>query len=112
MESYFPDVSGGTQSRVARERVLEDLRVLTDDAEMLLSATVGEVGEKISEARERLKAGLVRAKATLADLQQKGLASAQAAAKKTDTAIRTHPYESVGIALGVGLLVGFVLGRR
>ncbi len=112
MESYFPEVNGGTQSQVARERVLEDLRVLADDAEMLLSATVGEVGEKVGEARERLKAGLVRAKATLADMQQKGLASAQAAARKADNAVRTHPYESVGIALGVGVLLGFVLGRK
>jgi ElaB/YqjD/DUF883 family membrane-anchored ribosome-binding protein len=32
-------------------------------------------------------------------------------AKATDKVIRRHPYESIGIAFGVGLLVG-VLARR
>ena len=54
MESYFPDVDGSTQSQIARERVLEDLRNLAADAELLLSATVGEVSEKAAEARERV----------------------------------------------------------
>jgi len=112
MESYFPDVDGGTQSQIARERVLEDLRNLAADAELLLSATMGEVGEKAAVAREQLKAGLARAKVTLAELQQKGIASAQAAAKKADSTIRSHPYESVGIAVGVGLLIGYILGRK
>jgi ElaB/YqjD/DUF883 family membrane-anchored ribosome-binding protein len=29
-----------------------------------------------------------------------------------DKAVRTHPYESVGIGFAVGLLVGFLIGRR
>jgi ElaB/YqjD/DUF883 family membrane-anchored ribosome-binding protein len=111
MENYFPNVTG-TQSQLARERILEDLRILIADAEMLLNATVGEVSEKASEARERLKAALARARITLTELQQKGLASVQAAANKADVTIRDHPYESVGIALGVGFLIGLVLGRR
>ena len=33
------------------------------------------------------------------------------AAKATDQVIRGHPYESIGIALGVGLLIGVLAGR-
>jgi len=34
------------------------------------------------------------------------------AAKATDRTIREHPYESIGIAFGVGLLIGVLVARR
>jgi ElaB/YqjD/DUF883 family membrane-anchored ribosome-binding protein len=111
MESYFPHVTSG-QTQLARERVLDDLRVLVADAEMLLSATLGDVSEKAAEAREQLKAGLIRARAAIAELQEKGMASARAAARRADTSIRDHPYESLGIAMGVGVVIGLLLGRK
>ena len=111
MESYFPTDSG-TQSQAARERVLEDLHVLIVDAETLLNATVSDMSEKVAVARDRLKAGLLQAKTTLSELQRKGWESAQVAVKKTDSTIRSHPYEAVAISVGVGILVGLALGRR
>ena len=39
-------------------------------------------------------------------------ASAKAAAKRADTVIRDHPYESIGIAFGIGLLVGVLVKRK
>jgi uncharacterized protein (TIGR03382 family) len=99
-------------SRLARERVMADLKTLATDAEELLKATAGDVSEKAKEARSRVSAALDRAKATYADLQEHGIESARAAAKQADQAIRTHPYESVGIAFGLGLLLGAVLRRR
>jgi ElaB/YqjD/DUF883 family membrane-anchored ribosome-binding protein len=33
-------------------------------------------------------------------------------ARRTDRRIRTHPYQSLAIALGAGLLVGLVAGKR
>lgn len=111
MESYFPQLSG-TQRRRARERVLDDLRVLAGDAEMLLNATLGEVGDKAGAARERLKAGLARTKAALGELQLKGLATARAASTNVDDAIRDHPFETAGIALGIGFLLGLVLSKK
>jgi len=35
-----------------------------------------------------------------------------AGAKYTDTAIRDNPYQSIAVALGVGVLLGLVVGRR
>ena len=101
-----------SQSRQARERVMADLRTLASDAEDLLKATAGDVSDKAKEARTRVSAALDRAKTTYADLQEHGVESARAAAKQADEAIRSHPYESVGIAFGLGLLLGAVLRRR
>lgn len=111
METHFPD-TGQRESQVARERVMEDLRTLVTDAEALLRATADDASEKAKEARAKLAAGLDKAKATYDELQAQGIETAKAAAKKADETIRAHPYESIGIALGVGVLLGLLLRRK
>jgi len=92
----------------ANERAAKDLKALAHDAEELMKATAGQAGEKISEVRKRLASALESAKATCHRLEEKTIA----AAKATDQTIRDHPYESIGIAFGVGLLVGVLVARR
>ncbi len=95
-------------SHEANRRLTSDLKLVMRDAEDLLKATAGEAGEKAKEVRERLATALESAKATCESLQD---ATAEAA-KATDHVIREHPYESIGIAFGVGLLIGVLVGRR
>lgn len=111
METHFESMETA-HGVLARERVMADLRSLIHDSEDLLKATAGDVGEKAKEARSRLTAALDRARATCEQLQGQTLATAQAAAKKADTAIRSHPYESMGMAFGIGLLVGVLITRK
>jgi ElaB/YqjD/DUF883 family membrane-anchored ribosome-binding protein len=92
----------------ANERLVTDVKLLMRDAENLLKATAGEADEKVKEVRARLAKTVESAKATYDDLQDKTVR----AAKATDSVIREHPYESIGIAFGVGLLVGLIVGRR
>jgi len=92
----------------ANQRLAGDLKVVMHDAEELLKATTNEAGEKVKEIRSRLARTLESAKATCENLQEK----AAQAAKATDHVIREHPYESIGIAFGVGLLIGILASRR
>jgi ElaB/YqjD/DUF883 family membrane-anchored ribosome-binding protein len=89
-------------------KVVEDLGTLARDAEAMLHATSGQTGEKITELRGRLASTLESAKATCHRLQDKAVAGAKVA----DKTIREHPYESIGVAFGVGLLIGVLVGRR
>ena len=111
METHFPEMES-SPSRVARERVMADMRALARDAESLLRATADDVSEKAKEARVQLMAAVEKAKATYEDMQAQGIESAKAAAKKADETIRAHPYESVGVAFGVGVLIGVLLRRK
>ena len=111
MEAKY-DPMDTVYSAQARERVLADLQTLTRDAEELVKATAGDVSEKAKEARTRLAAALDRAKTTCVHLQEQTVATAKAAAKKADTVIPDHPYESIGAAFGIGLLIGVLVGRR
>jgi ElaB/YqjD/DUF883 family membrane-anchored ribosome-binding protein len=85
-----------------------DLKAVVRDAEELVKATAGQAGEKLAEVRHRLTAALESAKATCHRLEEKAVA----AAKVTDQTIRAHPYESIGIAFGLGLLVGVLVARK
>lgn len=111
METHFNEIEQA-HSTLARERVLADLRTLARDSEDLLKATAGDVSDKAKEARQRVLLALDKARATCDDMQEQTMARARAAAKKADTVIRDHPYESIGISFGVGLLIGVLVGRR
>ncbi len=111
METNYETIEKA-HSTLARERVMADLHALTRDAESLLKATAGDVSDKAKEARTRVTEALERAKSTYANLQQQTFASAKAAAKRADTVIRDHPYETIGVAFGIGLLLGVVITRK
>jgi ElaB/YqjD/DUF883 family membrane-anchored ribosome-binding protein len=90
------------------EQLLEDLREVVQDGEELLRAGANELNERGSMARERLSAALDRAKETGRKLQKQTIAGAKA----TDRAIRSNPYQSIGIAFGVGVLLGAIFNRK
>jgi ElaB/YqjD/DUF883 family membrane-anchored ribosome-binding protein len=111
METHFENMEHA-HSTLARERVVADLKSLVRDSEDLLKATAGDVSEKVKETRSRLTAALERAKGTCEGLQHQTAATAREAARKADTVIREHPYESLGVAFGVGLLIGVLVIHR
>ena len=94
--------------RTETDKLVKDLKTAANDAEELIKATTGEIGEKSREARLRLKTALETARESCEALQEKAVEGAKA----TDRTIRTHPYESLGVALGVGVLLGLLLARK
>lgn len=94
-----------------RDKLMSDLRVVIEDAEELLKLTAGQAGEKVAEMRSRIQDRLVRAKGDLAQLQAAALEQARHAAKATDEFVHDRPWTSVGIAAGIGVLVGMLIAR-
>ncbi len=90
------------------EKLLQDLKVVIRDGEALLRAGAKDLGERGSAARERLAAALEVAKDTQRRLQE----GATTSAKATNQLIQEHPYESLGIAFGIGILLGIFANRR
>ena len=90
------------------EKLVTDLKRVVRDSEELLHDTAGVMGEKAHEIRERLTRTLESAKASCSRLQEKAKESAEA----TDKMIRTHPYQSIGIAFGIGVLIGVLVRRK
>jgi len=114
---------------------------LADDAFALLEATVHVTGQKVQRARKRLEVALKRGKAAGEDLMEdsaelgsdniKQLRERITVAldhgkeiyddvhddvarrtKAADHTVRENPYQVMGIALGVGAIVGFIVSFR
>jgi ElaB/YqjD/DUF883 family membrane-anchored ribosome-binding protein len=90
------------------ERLAGNLKSVMEGAEEVMNATAGQTEEKVRELRGRLAAALESAKTAYQRLQDGTVAAARA----TDKTIRHHPYESIGIAFGLGLLVGVLVARK
>ena len=81
---------------------------VTQDAENFVRETASGLGDKAREARARLAASLASAKANLSRLNEKAVESAKA----TDRVIRDHPYQTIGVAFGIGILIGVLVARK
>ncbi len=92
----------------ATNRLITDLKRIVRNSEELLQTTKDAVGDKAQDVRERLSDALDTAKRTCRDLEGKASESAKAA----DKTIRHYPYQSIGIAFGVGLLMGVLTTRK
>jgi len=94
------------------DRLVQDLRTLVADAEDLVKATAAETGERIKNARTRLEGHLRVARARLDEAQLALVEQSKVAAAAGDRFARENPWKVAGIAAGIGLLLGVLIGRR
>jgi ElaB/YqjD/DUF883 family membrane-anchored ribosome-binding protein len=85
-----------------------DANTLVEDARGLLEATSEIADERIAAARQRLAEALDAGRETYEHLQDKVVQGAKVA----DRAVRSHPYQSIALAFGIGALAGIVFSRR
>ncbi len=95
-----------------KDKLMSDLRVVIGDAEELLRMTADQAGEGAADIRSRVQARLNQAKVDLVHLQEAAVAKAKAAGHAADEFVHESPWKSIGIAAGVGLVVGLLIGRR
>lgn len=102
METYFNNLSPGEGTP---GKLLRDLRVLKQDTEELFATARGKMAARSKErfllAMDKLRETCLRAQA-----------KAMSGAKNTDQAIHDYPYSAMGMAFGVGLVVGVLAIRR
>lgn len=96
---------------VSKEKLMQDLQLVVSDAEELLKATAGQAGDKVSAARERIQESLSAARARLGEAQEAMLEKTKQAARATDEYVHENPWRAVGIAAGVGLVIGMLISR-
>jgi len=97
---------------VTKEQLIHDFKVVVADAEALLKATAGQGGEAMSAARGKVLESLAVAKAKMSEAEAALLARTKAAAKATDEYVHVHPWQAIGIAASVGMVIGLLIGRR
>ncbi|HTD65151.1 MAG TPA: DUF883 family protein [Candidatus Limnocylindria bacterium] len=90
------------------QAISNDISTLAEDARALMAATADVAGEKVSEARQRLAAALESGKEIYGRVRDKTVEKA----KVVDETVHAHPYQAMGIAFGVGVLIGVLVTRR
>jgi len=95
-----------------KQKLVSDMKVVVADAEEILRATAGVAGDKMGDLRERIGERLRDAKLRLADAEAALVDRTKAAARVTDDYVHENPWRAVGIAAGIGLLLGVIIGRR
>ena len=90
------------------DQLADTYKSVSEDAEQFVKETASGLGDKAREARARLAASLASARTNLSKLNEKAMESA----KEADHVIRDHPYQSIGVAFGIGILIGVLVTRK
>lgn len=102
------------------EQLIEHISRLMSEAEAMIAGPVTEqtgtalagIKDRLESARDQLSNAYGRAREGISDAYDKTRKGVVAGAKYTDQTIREYPYQSLAVALGVGVLIGALIGRR
>ena len=97
---------------ISANQLIDDLTAIIRDAESLLRATAAQTGDKVEEIRARAQESVRAAKERLATIEDQALEHARALAGDADDYVRDNPWQAVGIAAGIGLVLGLLMSRR
>jgi ElaB/YqjD/DUF883 family membrane-anchored ribosome-binding protein len=96
----------------SRNKLVDEFSSVLSEAEDMLKRAANETGEKAKDLRSQVEAKLLTAKLRLQELEGQAVDRAKEAARVTDDYVHEHPWQSIGIAAAVGMLIGLVMNRR
>ena len=94
------------------QRLKDDLAAVLRDAELLMQASAEYGGEKTAEARARIRESLDAAKRRLHEAERAAVRQGEDAMHATEDYTRKNPWQALGIAAGIGLVIGVLVARR
>jgi len=110
MASHAPRTSESTQ------QLKEDLQQLTQTIEELVDATADDSRTNIKDLRDRAEKRLKETRDRLESRGERIYGEARdnvtEQADACDRYVHDHPWTSIGIGAGVGIVIGMLIGRR
>ncbi len=97
---------------VPQDALQDELQALIGDAEKLLQHAADMAGDQADELRKHIQLNLQRARETLGSSEEVIRQRAEDIQQVTETYIKNNPLQALGIAAGVGLLIGLLLGNN
>lgn len=102
----------GSLNEVTKAELVAEFKAVVADAEALIKATANQGGEKVDQIRSQAEASVASAKDKLDDLNEDLIEKGREAVKATDDYVQENPWKAVGIAAGIGLVIGLLVSRR
>jgi len=97
---------------VTGDKLLHDVKDVLDDVEHLMRQATTATGEQAAELRARAASALEKAQSSLERVGRQATRAARDAAGATDHWVHDNPWSSIGMAAGIGILVGVLVARR
>lgn len=97
---------------VSKQKLMDDLNAVVNDAEELLKASANQTGERITAARAKAEESLKSAKLRLSATQEALTERAKMMAKDADVYVHENPWKAAGVAAAAGILIGALIARR
>ena len=91
-----------------KDQVFSELQALIEESEKLLKSSASLVGEEADDLRGQISQKLQQALDSVASARERTRPMVDA----TEVYIGGHPWQTVAISAGFGLVVGLLLGRR
>lgn len=101
-----------TLSRDAKDLLVEDFWRVIADTEALIKASAADGSADLAELRARVEASLAHVKTRLGNAQASLKASGDEAVGATQDYVRDNPWSALGLATGVGVVIGLMSGRH
>jgi ElaB/YqjD/DUF883 family membrane-anchored ribosome-binding protein len=101
-----------TPQSTAQDKLIENVKSSLNAVEDLLREAANSTGDRATELRERAMASLKVTRDNLHEAQDALLAKGREAVRATDDYVHDNPWQAVGVAGVVGLLVGLLISRR
>ena len=92
--------------------LISDFKALMADAEELIMATASHEDGPLSAIRSKALDTLNNAKESLSSVEGTVTEKAKVVAERADEFVHRNPWEAVGVAAGLGLLIGLFMRRR
>ena len=97
-------------STVTKGQLIEQFHAVVTETEQLLKSVVTAGGEKAGALRSGAEQSLEKAKERLRELERAAVDQVEAASKSTDAYVHKHPWQSIGMAAGLTVVAGVVIG--
>ena len=94
------------------EQLVGDFKALMADAEALIKATAGQEDGVIGSIRSKALETLSSAKENFSNAQGSLTDKAKVVSESADEFVHRNPWEALGVAAGLGLLIGLFIRRR
>ena len=92
--------------------VADSVRHMVDEADRFLKVAAEDGNATFDDVRGKLVEQVRRMRTRLDDLESQTAHQARRAVREADHVVHAHPYQAVGIAAALGLLVGLLGSRR
>lgn len=99
-------------AEISSEQLIGDFKALMADAEALIKATASHEDEAIASVRSKASETLANAKENLSMLEGPLVDKAKVMAQGADDFVHRNSWEAVGVAAGLGLLIGLLIRRH